>query len=95
MSGAEWYRGGGIARPAAGCEANRDALSYGQLMLLCRDFPKVLDVLARNAPKGRRGGGRRSKEARTDHADVRPLDRHGGNLKPVLEAKLTERHPAI
>jgi hypothetical protein len=65
-------------------------------MELCKDFPKVVDALARNAPKGKRGGDRRSEEAKTNQKGVPTFDRNGTTkTKPVLEAKLAERHPEV
>lgn len=79
----------------AGCESHRNALTYAQLMELCADFPKVRDILAREAPKGKRGGDRKSESSRSDHAEVLPLDRHGGNTVPVLSARLAQEHPEV
>lgn len=43
-------------------------------MELCKDFPKVVDALAKNAPKGKVGGDRKSKEAKANHAILRSHD---------------------
>lgn len=69
--------------------------TYGQLMELCKDFPTVVDALAKNAPKGKRGGDRRSERAKDNQASARTLDRKGGSAAPVLQAKLAERFPEV
>lgn len=75
-----------------GCGQDRNSLSYGQLMELCKDFPTVQKVLAANMPKGKAG----RKKAGDEIGAVRhQFERHGSNKTPVLQAKLAESHPEV
>jgi hypothetical protein len=52
----------------------------------------VVDVLAREAPKGKPG---RKKAGEEIGAVRHQLDRHGKNTHGVLQAKLAQRHPDV
>lgn len=74
------------------------AMTYTQLMAHCEGHKDVFDVLVRNAPKNKRGGDRKSKEA------TNKQNQNGGSsiliggsgtaqTKSVLAVRLQERFP--
>lgn len=76
-----------------GVGQDKNCLNYAQVMELCQDYPSVVDVLAKNAPKGKPG---RKKEGDIIAAVPPQLDRRSGtHTTPVLQAKLAEHHPQV
>lgn len=73
-----------------GCGRQRNALTYGQVMELCKEFPKVVDALATSLPTGKPG----PKSENLPRTGEIPSPRRS-DTKPVLQAKLAEHHPDV
>ena len=81
-----------------GVGQDKNCLSYGDVMKLCQGYSTVVDVLARNAPKGKRGGSGSNQHKKvqmlgTEH--LLPRGHAKANTTPVLQAKLAEHHPQV
>ena len=84
-----------ITRPETAVDTVRSTTGAALrgVAVTARSTVRVVDALAKNAPKGKRGRDRRSDKANADQGAVRHLDRHGKNTSSVLSAKLAERFP--
>ncbi len=87
-----------VSQGGMGCDSSYYALSYEDLMELCRRFKRVYGVLAENAPKGKRGGNGNNQHKKKQELIGTDQFPRGGtctNRSAVLSAKLAEHHPEV
>jgi hypothetical protein len=71
------------------------AYTYEDLLNLTRKHPDVHEELVKHAPNAGRGGDRRSEKVKANQTAARPFSRSNSKVRPVLEARLVQEHPAI